>query len=229
MPLIQTHHPFPDTSFGLWHIDEEEAFFRTKLPLSEAEKAELALHQYPIRRLEWLAGRWLLHQLSESDERLPLAKDAFSKPFFPENQDLSCSLSHSKGSVAAYLLTQKNKEKPTRMGCDIQVMTEKMKRVSLKFLRPEEKNWVESRPDLNELELLHLFWSAKESLYKAHGMKQLDFRAHISVENIDWDGFQGAGLGRVEKGDFKEAFHLSFGKIMLPDGTPLIWAACKGT
>ncbi|MBK8429722.1 MAG: hypothetical protein IPL27_28915 [Lewinellaceae bacterium] len=78
--LLLTTHPFPNTQFGIWQIAEAEAFFREDLPLSVQEEAEWALHK-GIRRLEWLAGRWLLHKLSGSVQRMPLAKTAFSKPF----------------------------------------------------------------------------------------------------------------------------------------------------
>ncbi len=81
MPLLLTTHPFPDTAFGLWQIAEEEAFFRDEMPLTAAEETELAKLKN-IRRMEWLASRWLLHKLTGAPQRLPLAKDAFSKPFF---------------------------------------------------------------------------------------------------------------------------------------------------
>ncbi|HAD12651.1 MAG TPA: hypothetical protein DCF33_09450, partial [Saprospirales bacterium] len=104
MPLLLVSKPFPNASFGLWQIAEEEDYFRADLPLSKDEETEFARHQNPLRRLEWLAGRWLLHKLTDEPERLPLAKDAFSKPFFPENQHLGCSLSHSKGTVGVLIV-----------------------------------------------------------------------------------------------------------------------------
>jgi 4'-phosphopantetheinyl transferase len=260
MPLLLISRPFADASFGLWQIAEDEAFFRNDMPLAAQEEAELAAHHNPLRRLEWLAGRWLLHKLTDVPQRLQLAKDAFSKPFFPENQHLACSLSHSKGIVGA-LIVESDKLKVTStklkvasdkqqvasdkqqvasdmlhiagqastvngqlsIGCDIQVVIEKMTRIAHKFLNEPEKAYVESRPKAEYLQLLHLFWTAKESLYKAYGLKELDFRKNLFVDHIEWDGQTGTGSGRVEKGAFQQEFQLIFNKIEVFEKTELIW------
>lgn len=226
MPLLRTTHPFPNAIFGLWQIAESEDFFSNDLPLSEAEARDLAQHQNPLRRLEWLAGRWLLHKLTDAPERLALAKDAFSKPFFPDNQHLACSLSHSKGTVGALIVDGETASIQQAIGCDIQMLTQKMLRIAPKFLNEPETSWVKKRPAIEELELLHLFWTAKESLYKAYGLKELDFRKNILVGEIVWDGIQGHAIGRVEKGSFQQAFQLIFSKIELEEQDPLLTAVC---
>lgn len=230
MPLLLTAHPFENAVFGLWQIAENEAFFRDDLPLTGSEEAELAKHQNPLRRLEWLAGRWLLHKLTNAPQRLPLAKDAFSKPFFPENQHLACSLSHSKGTVGAYIVESRSglARSQQSIGCDIQVLTDKMTRIAHKFLNEAEQQFVDSCPETENLDLLHLFWTAKESLYKAYGLKELDFRKHMLVENIEWDGLHGTATGSVAKGDFQQSFQLIFNKIGLPEQGELITAVCLG-
>ncbi|MFN0175923.1 MAG: 4'-phosphopantetheinyl transferase family protein [Saprospiraceae bacterium] len=230
MPLLFTTHPFQETTFGLWQIAEDEVFFRTDLPLSAPEESDLAQHKNPLRRLEWLAGRWLLHKLTNSPQRLFLDKDAFSKPFFPENQDLACSLSHSKGNVGAFIATDHRSSLIVHrsIGCDIQVLTEKMPLIAHKFLNELEKEFVTSRPEIETLLLLHLFWTAKESLYKAYGLKQLDFRKNIFVQKIQWDGTNGQGIGSVEKGDFRQEFQVIFSKIVLPNEVELVTAVCQG-
>lgn len=226
MPLLLTTHPFPAATFGLWQIVEDESFFRLDLPLSAEEETELASHHNALRRLEWLAGRWLLHKLTDAPERLPLAKDVFSKPFFPENLDMACSLSHSRGRVGALIFTQHEAQRA--VGCDIQVLTEKMRRIAPKFLRLEEAAAVEKQPsDSLQFEHLHLYWTAKESLYKAYGLKELDFRKHISVQALVWDGQRGKAVGKVEKAGYLQYFSLVFGKVNLPDEQVLIWAACE--
>jgi phosphopantetheinyl transferase (holo-ACP synthase) len=103
-----------------------------------------------------------------------------------------------------------------------------MRRIAHKFLNEAEKSFAESYPDAKYFELLHLFWTAKESLYKAYGLKELDFRKNIFVENIQWNGFNGQGVGRVEKKDFRLKFQLFFSKIEVSEGNALIWAVCLG-
>lgn len=238
MPLLLTRHPFPGTIFGLWQIAEREHFFRDELPLLREEEDELALLKNDIRRLEWLASRWLLHKITGAPQRLPLAKDAFSKPFFPENQHLACSLSHSHGIVGALIANTeygvRNTEFRTlhpalRIGCDIQVLVEKMPRLASKFLNVEEEKFVQTYPPPVQFDLFHVIWTAKESLYKAYGLKALDFRAHLRVEPFHWREDAGAAQGWVEKGGFRQAYRLRFEKINLPDNGALIWTVCLPT
>ncbi len=245
MPLLLTRHPFPDTTFGLWQIAEEEAFFREELPLSPEEEAEMSRLKNALRRHEWLAGRWLLHKLTGAPQRLPLAKDAFSKPFFPENQHLACSLSHSHGTVGALIsdfgfripdsrfqiIPPSNLESEiwnlkSGIGCDIQVLVEKMPRLASKFLNLEEEEFVANHSAPMQFDLLHVFWTAKESLYKAYGLKALDFRAHLRVEPFEWKENRGEARGWVEKNDFSRAYQLQFEKIILPDSEELVWTVC---
>jgi 4'-phosphopantetheinyl transferase len=217
MSLLLTTHPFPDTTLGLWQIAEAESVFRDELPMSAVEENELAVLQN-IRRLEWLSSRWLLHKLTGAQQRMPLAKDAFSKPFFLDQPDLFCSLSHSQGIVGA-MIASKN------CGCDIQVLVEKMPRIAAKFLGMEEADTVADLSEAQRFEYYHLYWTAKESLYKAYGIKALDFRKNIFIRQILWDGHTGAALGSIEKDDVQLAYRLRFGKVEFETGA-LIWAAC---
>ncbi len=217
MSLILTTHPFPDTTLGLWQIAEVEAVFKDDLPLSAAEENELAGLQN-IRRLEWLSSRWMLHKITGVQQRLPLAKDAFSKPFFLDQPDLFCSLSHSQGIVGAMTA-------PQNCGCDIQVLVEKMPRIAAKFLGPSEADFVAGFSESLRFELYHLFWTAKESLYKTYGIKALDFRKNIFVNHVTWDGAAGSATGGIKKNDFRQHYQLRFGKVNLEAGA-LIWAVC---
>ncbi len=217
MSLLLTTHPFPDTTFALWQIAEPESVFKEELPLSETEENELAGLQN-IRRLEWLSSRWLLHKITGEQQRLPLAKDAFSKPFFLDHPALFCSLSHSQGGVGALTARQ-------NCGCDIQVLVDKMPRIAAKFLGKLEAEFVAGFPEAVRFELYHLFWTAKESLYKTYGIKALDFRQHIFVNHVEWDGYTGAATGGIEKGDFRQHYQLRFGKVELEQGA-LVWAVC---
>lgn len=217
MALLLTTHPFPDTTFGLWQIAEHESVFKDELPLTRAEERELSGLQH-LRRLEWLSSRWLLHKITGAQQRIPLAKDAFSKPFFLDQPDLFCSLSHSHGVVGALTATQ-------NCGCDIQVLVDKMPRIAAKFLGEEEADFVAGFPKHVQFELFHLYWTAKESLYKTYGIRALDFRAHIFVRQLTWDGHAGAAMGTIQKDDFLQHYQLQFGRVDLEAGA-LVWAVC---
>jgi len=218
MPLLLLSHPAPGTTFALWRLHEPEGFFRADLPLSAAEETEFDRFK-GIRQQEWLAGRWLLHKLTGVEQRLELGKDTFSKPFFLHHPERHCSLSHSQGIVGALLSN-------AVCGCDIQVLVDKMPRLAHKFLSREEAGFVYGHSNAEQFDLLHVFWTAKESLYKAYGLKSLDFRAHLRVEPFVWDGREATARGWVEKDKYSRAFQLHTAKIELEEEVALIWTVC---
>lgn len=209
MALLFSIRVFADSKFAVWHITEPVSHFVTEVPLSALEAQDIK--ELKGRRYEeWWACRWLLHRLTGAGQRLPLAKTAFSKPFFLEHPDLHCSLSHSQGIVAA-LLSDRN------CGCDIQVQTGKMAHIAPRFLHPAEKQWVEGHPAERHIGLQHLFWTMKEAMYKTYSLKELDFREHIRIAPFDWNGHEGAGTGTICKGAFSKTYRLVFGKYEAPE------------
>jgi len=218
MPLLLTAHPIEQACFGIWKIDEPESFFHDALPLSPAEEADLQPLK-GIRRAEWLAGRYLLHLLTGAQERLPMAKTAFSKPFFLDQPDLYCSLSHSHGIVGALLADME-------CGCDIQVFVEKMPRLAHKFINDEEFRFVNAFAPPQQFELFHAFWTAKESLYKAYGLRELDFRKHLTLDPFEWTGSEASTAAWIKKGQIHQGFDMLLKKYVMPDERDLMTAVC---
>ncbi|TNE66634.1 MAG: 4'-phosphopantetheinyl transferase superfamily protein [Bacteroidetes bacterium] len=205
--------------FGTWQITEDETYFREDLPLTPEEEADLARFK-GIRRLEWLASRWLLHILTGANIRLPLVKNAFAKPFFLHRPELHCSLSHSHGIVGAML-------SDSICGCDLQVLVEKMPRLASKFLHVEEARFLQNYSKTEQFELMHVFWTAKESLYKAYGLKELDFRGHIRLDPFQWSESTAEATGWIRKDDFLQSYQMYFEKTALPDdGGAFVWTVC---
>jgi len=216
MPLLLSRHLSPTATLGIWQIAEDEAFFRTDLPLTPGEEEDLTRHK-DLRRMEWLASRWLLQKLTGALERLPLAKNVFAKPFFLDAPDLHCSLSHSQGIVGALFDAHP-------CGCDIQVLVEKMARLAHKFIGPDEKPFLENHGMDDQFDLMHVFWTAKESLYKVYGLKELDFRQHLRLEPFDWFAGRGQTRGWVEKGEHRECYKVITEKMSLPEGErEMVW------
>ena len=172
-----------------WQIDEPEQWFTGRMQLKPAEAAELAQIKGK-RRLEWLACRWLTHQilcdlkLSNEFHRIPVLKDAFGKPHLHE-LPFDVSFSHSHGRVAVLL-------QPVACGVDVQYFVPKIQRIAHKFLSVDE---AESLDSVHLLEHLHFYWAVKEAVYKAYGRKQLEFREHIMVQPFP---YQEAGSTQVE-------------------------------
>lgn len=213
MPLLFSRRVSPEATFAVWQIAEPEVFFRDKLPLSAAEALELEGLKDP-RRMEWLACRWLLHAITGATQRLPVAKDAFSKPFFMDRPDLYCSLSHSHGLVGA-LFSSRNS------GCDLQVQVDKMPLIAPRFLNAAELDFIQKHPVAAHLDLFHLFWTMKESLYKAYGLKEVDFKTQLLISPFAWNGQEGEADAKVVKNDFQQAYRLRFEKNRLPQSEEL--------
>ena len=49
------------------------------------------------------------------------------------------------------------------------------------------------------LEQLHVYWGAKEALYKAYGKRKLEFREHIILEPFEYSVSFGQCRGYVKK------------------------------
>ncbi|MFN7119876.1 MAG: 4'-phosphopantetheinyl transferase family protein, partial [Saprospiraceae bacterium] len=98
----------------------------------------------------------------------------------------------------------------TLTGIDIQKMVPKIERIAHRLLRKEERDAL--RPH-TRLEHLHVYWGAKEALYKAYGRRELDFCANILIEPFQFDLDNGYCAGQVIKGDIHLHFQLHYQQL----------------
>lgn len=200
---IQTYRHLPTKGeLGIWQIDETEEFFREKLALTPLEETQMATIKGDGRRKEWLASRYLLHVMSGRKERGAFVKDEYGKPHLTDSL-FNISISHSN-HVAAVLAT------PELCGIDIQKIVTKIERIAQKFMRQEELYSLQLG---SRLEHLHVYWGAKEAIYKAYGRKELDFSKHILIEPFEYNLSEGTCQGKIQKGDFQQEFQLYYEQI----------------
>lgn len=187
----------------IWQMEEEEPFFTEKLELQVVEADELALLK-GRRRLEWLASRFLVHEMLLAQghaDRIPVLKDGFGKPHI-WGTPFQLSFSHSHEQVAVILAKQP-------CGIDIQYIVPKIERLAGKFMGEAE---LASLTQETRLEHLHLYWAAKEAVYKAHGRKQLDFRSHIFIQPFDY-GAAGKTTALIAKDGERLHYELFYEKM----------------
>jgi len=155
------------TRLGIWKIEETEDFFKNNVP----QHRDVT---HPKKRLQHLAGRFLLQFLAPDFpyELIQIAETR--KPFLP-NDEYHFSISHC-GDYAAAIISKKS-----RVGIDIEIETPKIQKISEKFLSPEELSTFNIQPSASVTSLLTLLWSAKESVFKWHGEGSVDFREHIRL------------------------------------------------
>lgn len=202
MPLYSHKHINPKGELGLWEITEPQSYFLRRLKPQGEELAQLEKLTGLSRRLEWMGVRWLLHKMSGRRKRAICLKDEFGKPHLVDSP-YEISFSHSRQLVAVIAT-------PVSCGIDIQNITPSIERIAHKFMRESE---LKSLKKKTRLEHLHVYWGAKEALYKAYGRKKLEFREHILVEPFNYNLKKGTAIGYVKKGDFAAKYALRYEKI----------------
>ncbi|HTN08912.1 4'-phosphopantetheinyl transferase family protein [Agriterribacter sp.] len=178
MPLFYQHNINASTKLGLWHIAEPEDFFLAQVPLQQ----EIS---HPHKRLQHLAGRYLLRFLFPEFPHELIEIASTRKPFLPD-EAFHFSISHC-GNYAAAIVSRSH-----RVGIDIEIPTFKVARVRHKFLHTQELSIIENENNALSaanpateavfLRKLTLLWSAKEAVFKWYGNGEVDFSDQIRVQ-----------------------------------------------
>ncbi len=184
MPLLDLY-PLPqnDGFIGIWEIEEEASFFLNRIELHPKEESEIK-NLKGGRQLEWLSARYLLNRVISEPLKIICLKDDAGKPFLLDyNGHISISHSHHRTAIICA-------SRP--VGIDIQLVVSKIERIGPKFLSEREWQWAKSSESL--IDILHLFWGAKEAIYKAYGKKGVDFSQNIILPphriEKDWNTFE---------------------------------------
>jgi phosphopantetheinyl transferase len=178
LPLVYQHTINSSTRAGLWRIEESEEFFQEKVPL----KRDVS---HPHKRLQHLAGRYLLPMLFDDFPLEEILIADTRKPFLPDEK-YHFSISHC-GDYAAAIVSSTQ-----RVGVDIERSSEKILRISHKFLTDREKMLLDEQMSAQQLlQLTSLLWSSKESMFKWYGDGAVDFRQHMHIENIEGNDEEG--------------------------------------
>ncbi|MGN6530962.1 MAG: 4'-phosphopantetheinyl transferase family protein [Ginsengibacter sp.] len=206
MPLFYQHNINDSERLAVWHITEDEDFFSKKA----FSKKEM---MHPHKRLQHLAGRYLL-QLLQPDFPFHEIKIAESKKPFLIDEKLHFSISHCRDYAAAIV----SENKP--VGIDVELVTPKIQLVKNRFLNEHELNLstsINQETLISNTELLTLFWSAKEAIYKWEGRGGLSFKNNMKLCSLFFEnreGFIHASFIKEEVFDLKIDFRF-FGDLCL--------------
>ncbi len=173
MPIFFQHQINENTMLGVWKIEETEEFFKGNVP----QHRDVT---HPHKRLQHLAGRFLLQYLFP-DFPYELIKIADTrKPFLPEEQ-YHFSISHCGDYAAAIVSRDK------RVGVDIEIPVEKIGKIMHKFLSAKEHGLFNLLPGVSNNSAKDIFeeptvlWSAKEAVFKWYAEGSVDFRREIQL------------------------------------------------
>jgi len=146
----------------------------------------------PKRELEKAGSQFLLKEMLKK-EAFELNYTAVNKPFLKGRTE-HISISHSHDKLVIIINEKEN------TGIDIELIRDKILKIQHKFLNQNEVNFTK-----NNVEKLITVWAAKEAMYKVYGLKELDFKLNLFVEEFD-----GAVIfGKIDIGSFKKRYQLA--------------------
>ena len=192
MPFLKEFIINYNTKIKLWKLNVGELNF---FELDVHDSSLLKLKKSQLAKEQFLAVRKILHLENPSYK---IRYDESGKPSI--NSDLNISISHSK-FMAAIVFSKHNKA-----GIDIEHKENKIINIQNKFLNDAEK--LENEYQSN-VDYLTMIWTAKESIYKALGIKGVSFSDNIIIKDIN----KNKGYGYYINGKEKYKFDLIFFSI----------------
>lgn len=169
MPLFYQQDINEHTRLAVWEIAEPESFFLQSVDL----KKEIT---HPHKRLQHLAGRYLLWYLFPDFPAEAIAIADTRKPFLPDEQ-YHFSISHC-GHYAAAIVS-----KTDRVGIDVELLTPRVEKIKHKFLHPYELAMLKQTA-ADTITVLTLLWSAKEAMFKWWGNGEVDFSEVFRIHEL---------------------------------------------
>ena len=193
MPFLKDFIINNSTKILLWKIIPGEL---DETQLSMDDKILLKTRKGNKSKEYFLAVRKLI---KNEDPEIIIKYDLNGKPYL--NTQKGISISHSNEIVAVGISNEID------FGMDVQYKTDKILNIQNKFLSYNEKQNLVDTPGLESLIKL---WSAKESIYKALGVKGVSFSNDIEIDIKKKDLFK---VGYYKKDNNKIKFDLSFFNI----------------
>ncbi len=185
-------------SLGLWELSEDEEQLLNKFsaiaPRQEILKAKR--FKYQARKREWIATRLLMYELL--NQVVSIDYDENGKPII-NNGERCISISHTKGIVA--VIVTKN-----MAGIDVEMQSDRVLRIENKFISGLEKDQITAK---NKAECLLTYWSGKETLYKIHGGKGLDFKKNLYINPFELEN-RGEFTGEIFTENQSTAYRLNY-------------------
>ena len=192
MPFLKDFIINQDTKIKLWKLSLGELDY---YELDEYDRNLINLKKNKLAKEQFLAVR---KTLKLENPGYKIRYDESGKPSI--NSDLNISISHSNHMAAIVFSGY------SRTGIDIEQKDSKILNIQNKFLNESEKLKDEYQSDLDYLTKI---WTAKESIYKALGIKGVSFSDDIIIKNI----FNNKGQGYYISGKEKYKFDLIFFSI----------------
>lgn len=174
MPLYQRFIISESTSIIIWKIEETEDELLKGIEMHTSDAERFQKFTNPKKRNEFLALRQCLAVYFGFNP--PVHYNENGKPLLENGYHIS--FSHTEGFAGIIVCNQ------SPVGIDLELFRDRIKRISHKFLRLEEKKSI-----LPETEVGHmtLYWGAKEVMVKITGNRRLNFINELAVTPFPFD------------------------------------------
>ena len=191
MPFLKDFIINQNTKIKLWEVSIGEL---KKLKLNDYDRIILESKKTDLSKEQFLSIRKLIEL---ENTNFKIRYDKSGRPSI--NSKLNISISHSK-EVTGIVLSNSSK-----MGIDIQIIESKILKIKNKFLNDFERSNTEYKSDIDYLIMI---WTAKESIYKALGIKGISFSENIVINRVIEKEKKGEGY--YINGNEKTKFNLNF-------------------
>lgn len=194
------------TALYLWEMSEKVEDFRNVIS-SDLFENIVETNKLDKRKIEKFSQVMLLAEAGLDYKQISYLENG--KPLAYDGSFIS--FSHS-GELSTLLVDQKS------CGIDLEYPSEKVKRISSKFINENELDLIKREENINWT------WSIKESIYKYFGERVL-FKEHIQVVDIQeefnkavayYDGFHGKGIFELKLLRVKK-YYLAYTKSYTPE------------
>ena len=196
MPIIFSRNNGNESVVAVWKIDESEDELLNFFPFTPEMKLALSKFRNSSRRLEWLASRALIYQITGC---IPQVEYNESGQPYIIDFDRNISITHTDG----YAAIATGKIQP---GIDIERPSGRVLRVSERFVHLNEKKYIS--PD-KAIDYYTLIWCAKETLFKTIAHQGVIFNEELEVLpfSIENEGMLNAKVS-VEKDVMYQLFYI---------------------
>jgi len=202
MPFLPIDLNHPEISLAMWHVEEDEPYFRDRLNIYPNEQEILARISHPQKRLEWLSSRLCLKELLEIRHPVESLNESTGKPYL---SDYSFHISYSHSNMYSGAIASARQ----LVSIDLEDLSKKRNPETARlFMHPSELEHFRSTHDLR---VFFLVWSAKETLYKIYAKKGIAFKDNLLV-NPEFDPLQAAGTvsGIIKIDEYEKVYPIHY-------------------
>jgi 4'-phosphopantetheinyl transferase len=199
MPLLLDQSLPENTRLLVWDITENTDWLKLNVTLNKEEEILYNTFTHEPRRKQWLTVRLLLQHYFLGKTNHHIHYDEFNKPYFKESK-LTISVSHSH-QFAGIIISS-----TIEPGLDIEHLDHRIEKIKDKFLSNQELQQLNVQ---NTNEQLHVYWCAKEVMYKIYGRKRLEFKDHLKILPFNYSP-EGKLKGLLSKAGEELSFEINY-------------------